>query len=642
MESETSGLHENSEAPSKKQKLDAEEETPKQEAKIQPYKRHKIEPQTLQTRRGIQVCCKTNDLQKAWGLFLEAQSNGVEIEPQTFFCLLGLCDGFGDRGLHIGTPRPSEHPEGNGERRREFVKQEDIKDDSEVSVKDRQTYAFELKRQLDERCIRLNETAYTALVRVLCKSNTLDRSLEAEKIIDQAQQQKPSIKPKLRLYSALLMSWAHQRNMAKLVQLWQQILELNQPQLKLSEKEYCAIIECATAVGDSGVMERVLTDLAEDVLVPSHVTIKAIEEWFCSEHSCSGTPTSNVLRLSNTKLQLTSAPSMGPVTLESRSWTISRGCPVEIATGKLTQGCMKGCHLKSVKLAPEHRKAMLEMNDTIVKHDGLPQDTSEFAGGGKGRKKRADQPHRRRQHWIVFQSWLNEQVGPPRDIGETMNGESHAKRPFDVVLDGANIGYFKQNYINAPRHVDYKQIDWVVRRFSDPPENKRVLVVLHERHFSPSLMPDWAQPIVSSWQRGNVSLYQAPAGCNDDWFWLHAALWSGKNCMALTNDEMRDHHFQMLSHRSFLRWKERHQIRFQFGEWEENGKQREVLLEHPEVYSRRIQRVEGGLVLPLPRKGDENRFLDGDFVSKNDPVEETYVCITPLIDKETEHVASSA
>ncbi len=35
--------------------------------------------------------------------------------------------------------------------------------------------------------------------------------------------------------------------------------------------------------------------------------------------------------------------------------------------------------------------------------------------------------------------------------------------------------------------------------------------------------------------------------------------------MVVTNDEMRDHHFQMLSHRSFLRWKERHCVRFRIG-----------------------------------------------------------------------------
>lgn len=48
---------------------------------------------------------------------------------------------------------------------------------------------------------------------------------------------------------------------------------------------------------------------------------------------------------------------------------------------------------------------------------------------------------------------------------------------------------------------------------------------------------------------------------NDDWYWLYAAVFTGGRVLVLTNDEMRDHHFSMLSHRSFERWKERHQVR---------------------------------------------------------------------------------
>ncbi len=43
------------------------------------------------------------------------------------------------------------------------------------------------------------------------------------------------------------------------------------------------------------------------------------------------------------------------------------------------------------------------------------------------------------------------------------------------------------------------------------------------------------------------------------------AAFIGAGVMVVTNDEMRDHHFQMLSQRKFLRWKERHCVRFNFG-----------------------------------------------------------------------------
>jgi hypothetical protein len=192
-----------------------------------------------------------------------------------------------------------------------------------------------------------------------------------------------------------------------------------------------------------------------------------------------------------------------------------------------------------------------------------------------------------------------------------------------VVIDGANVGYYKQNFANAPKHVDYHQIDWLLRHFSD----KSVLLVLHERHFFPKLLPAWAVPIVQSWK--DVT-YRTPSGMNDDWFWLHAALWSGQETLVVTNDEMRDHHFQMLAPRFFLRWKERHQVHFDFGEWKDGT--RSALLKYPERYSRRIQRVANGLVVPLPKRGDEHRYLDGIHVAQDDPDEETYLCIRPTTD----------
>ena len=121
---------------------------------------------------------------------------------------------------------------------------------------------------------------------------------------------------------------------------------------------------------------------------------------------------------------------------------------------------------------------------------------------------------------------------------------------------------------------------------------------------------------------------------NDDWFWMHAALVLGPGTLVLTNDEMRDHHFQMLSPRSFLRWKDRHQVRFCFGNNNKNSGDvfapgyRPVILSYPEIYSRRCQYVDDGYIIPHPKRGDENRFLDGSHEANLDePVEETYLCI---------------
>ena len=95
---------------------------------------------------------------------------------------------------------------------------------------------------------------------------------------------------------------------------------------------------------------------------------------------------------------------------------------------------------------------------------------------------------------------------------------------------------------------------------------------------------------------------------------------------------MRDHHFQMLGHRYFLRWKERSQVHFTFRDWHTHKggeKRRELELTFPEIYSRRIQRLDDdSLAIPLAKEGDTNRFLDGAHeADDNYPVEETYMCI---------------
>jgi ribonuclease P protein 3 len=50
---------------------------------------------------------------------------------------------------------------------------------------------------------------------------------------------------------------------------------------------------------------------------------------------------------------------------------------------------------------------------------------------------------------------------------------------------------------------------------------------------------------------------------------------------------------------------------------------------YPDVYSRRIQHVgDFGLAIPLPKRGNGNRFLDGFHkADETAPTEETYVCI---------------
>ena len=56
-----------------------------------------------------------------------------------------------------------------------------------------------------------------------------------------------------------------------------------------------------------------------------------------------------------------------------------------------------------------------------------------------------------------------------------------------------------------------------------------------------------------------------------------------------------DHHFMMLHHRSFERWKERHQCKFELKSWGARGRENvRVTLKRPPLYSKRIQSTEDG------------------------------------------------
>jgi pentatricopeptide repeat protein len=569
--------------------LQKEKKTKKQ--KKQHTRKKDLSPDVLEIRRRMQQCCANNDLATAMETYDQALADKVTIEAQSFYNLLNLCDGLGDRGVHIGTPKTSKTEEEEAPTTKA----------RSVNADTRQQYAFRIKKRMDELKLPLNETAYTALVRLLSKAKLVD---EAEQLLNEAEAVS-QCKPRIRLYSSLLCVYCDMGQMVPALNIWSRLAKKD---LVLTEKEYAALIQCAVRTGDATIMERILSDLAEDVLVPSRDTTRYISDWFLSPHATvgkeeDGTSSQSLLHDNNVELPKSDAPSMGPVQCKDTSWVVSHGCKVDTNTGVFTTGCLQGERLQPVTLSTATWQEMINMNEAIVLNGMLDNDKSVFQGGGKGPKRQANTT-KRQGSWKNFQDYLKK------------------RGRFDVVIDGANVGYYKQNFAHAPKHVDYQQIDWLLQHFT----NKSVLLVLHERHFFPQLQPAWAMSICKSWE--NVT-FRTPSGMNDDWFWLHAALYSGRETLVITNDEMRDHHFQMLAPRSFLRWKERHQVHFDFGEWKDGA--RAALLTYPEIYSRRIQRVANGLVVPLPKRGDEHRYLDGTHVAQDDNEEETYLCIRPSI-----------
>ncbi len=155
--------------------------------------------------------------------------------------------------------------------------------------------------------------------------------------------------------------------------------------------------------------------------------------------------------------------------------------------------------------------------------------------------------------------------------------------PFDTIIDGANVGMFNQNFQDAK--FNFNQVEKLMAhlRSERSEDAKPVLLVLHQRRvrggpanapFAVKMVKNWRANSAccmqsSSWTTGSDSpgrhiadeLFTTPAGSNDDWYWLYAAVLAGPTGRLVTNDELRDHVFQMLpAPRLFYKWKERHQV----------------------------------------------------------------------------------
>ena len=96
------------------------------------------------------------------------------------------------------------------------------------------------------------------------------------------------------------------------------------------------------------------------------------------------------------------------------------------------------------------------------------------------------------------------------------------------------MGYYNQNYEGSA--FSYTQIDTMVKHFQA--EGKRVLLIIHQRHFGDRVVPESARGIVRRWREGGF-LYSCAHKNNDDWYWLYAAAWCGSHVLVVTNDQCR-------------------------------------------------------------------------------------------------------
>lgn len=509
----------------------------------------------------IAHCCRFMDLPRAYQTYLEAKEKGVAVHNDVYSMLISLVAGLGDQGSSLAPPRTQEPP-------------------SDVAA------ARVIYSDMRKSHVPMSESMYTAVIRCYSTNGAVAEALDLYKemtraftadelnLLLKAQGQeedqlhdkfKRPFLPKLRTYCPLLASCSALGDADMCIWLYQEMTE----RFKITpmERDYVSMMKVFIQKRDSANFHMVLGAFMEDFLVPQESTWAVLRDWFGTCEAGTG----------------------------NDAYIIE-----ESAASR--SGCLQANKhfLQSVDLDEQTREVLLrqvdsiasERHDTIVSAsaqtgvDTAAETTTIVLGGGKGKMtpKMLERTKQNAQEtadkWGAFKIWLAELIATRVDTFQELAAQAPnedkanrhlAQRPrysyrYDVIIDGANIGFYKQNYIGAPKHVDYHQIDWMIRHLQRA--GYKPLVMLHCRHLVPKAVPQEYLPLVQSWRDQNI-IYETPAKCNDDWFWLYLAV--KLQCKVVTNDEMRDHHFQMLSPRSFARWKERHQIRFSFGEWQKNG-----------------------------------------------------------------------
>lgn len=152
---------------------------------------------------------------------------------------------------------------------------------------------------------------------------------------------------------------------------------------------------------------------------------------------------------------------------------------------------------------------------------------------------------------------------------------------YEAIVDGANIALYQQNFSDGGFSI--AQLDAVVRQLYNR-SKKWPLVILHNKRLRSLQGNPTTRKLLDEWFARGI-LYATPSGSNDDWYWLYAAV--KLKCLLVTNDEMRDHIFELLGSSFFLQWKERHQVHYTFVKGIPKFKM-------PPVYSILIQESERG------------------------------------------------
>ncbi|XP_058729342.1 proteinaceous RNase P 2-like isoform X1 [Vicia villosa] len=388
-------------------------------------------------------------------------------------------------------------------------------------------YGFGIFEHMASQNITPNEATVATVARLAAANGDGDRAFELVKNIGDY-----NVAPRLRTYDPALFCFCEYLDTDKAYEVEE---HMNGVGVSLEEEEIAALLKVSVKKGKADRVYRYLHKLRSSVRCVKESTGTVIEEWFRSREGREvGQGDLDVERVREGVLR-NGGGWHGLGWVGKGDWVVNR-------TSVDGDGICRGCGEQLV---------CVDIDD-----EEMEKFASSVAALAVEREVKAN--------FSEFQSWL----------------EKHDH--YEAIVDGANVGLYQQNF--AEGGFSIQQLDDVVKELYNQSGGKWPLVVLHNKRVRGLMENPSIRKLVEEWMKNDV-LYTTPNGSNDDWYWLYATVKLG--CLLVTNDEMRDHIFELLGSNFFNQWKERHQVHYTFVK----GK---LKLQMPPSYSLVIQESEKG------------------------------------------------
>lgn len=384
---------------------------------------------------------------------------------------------------------------------------------------------------------------------------------EAEEILNECS----DVELRLRAYTPILRLYLEQKNVRRALSIYKRMLRM--PSICLETETYVTLIsglaengcfqpsappiESAKELGYSSfsgpkLLDELLAEMAKDTMEIPMTLAKKLYNAFAD-----GFPDSHFEKttsLSPLKISTEAAP--GDELLVNR-------VVVDPSTGHCA---VTGTNLRLINLQEEEKvklkEAILAMARSEEANFRKNSDTSE----NQKTKPKAD------EELLGFIDWLDKRGG----------------KPFTAIVDGANVGYYLQNFEEG--QFSFHQIQFVVETLENLGEN--VLVVLpfkYTRKYFYLTIGAGKKQTVTGKEKALLDhltragkLFVVQPGYLDDYYWILASVsnqtnsrngqdlnvakgddsgrWPGARPILVSNDQMRDHKIEMLEPLLFRRW----------------------------------------------------------------------------------------